>query len=197
MLQKYKLVITGLGNPIPAYENTWHNTGKEALIKFTKFLQSKNNCSQTTVQTKNEFTIMHFKHEYNDIKILIPNNIYMNTIGLYLCQHIPHDSILITLYDDIDIEINKIKVTTNPNKTHKGVLSIINNCKTRVKKFIWLKIGIKTEIYTNHYKHRLKDYVLTRIPNIYKNQLANNVYTKINYILTTFIKSPALAMHGY
>jgi len=199
MIQNYKLIITGLGNPIPQYQNTWHNIGKEALLEFAESLRSQSSYSFTDLSTqeKNEFITIQLNHKFSNITLLIPNNIYMNTIGSYLCKYISYKHILLTIYDDINLDVNKIKITPKPNRTHKGVLSILNNCKHKIKKLIWIKIGIKTTIYTNYYKNGLKDYVLTKIPKTYKSQIINNVYPKINNVLNNFIQNPALAMHGY
>lgn len=135
-----KLII-GLGNPGKQYENTKHNCGFLVVEKFANeldavFAENKKLKSQIA--------------KIGDIIIAKPTT-WMNESGesvSLLKEYYKIDTKNITIiYDDLDIEMGKIRVGVfNSAAGHNGIKSI------RMKiddKFIRIRVGIKNDTIKN------------------------------------------------
>jgi PTH1 family peptidyl-tRNA hydrolase len=113
------LIIVGLGNPGKKYEKTRHNIGSR-IIDELKYLKFKNVILAKPKTFMNE--------SGNAVKNLLKN------------YHLKPNN-LITIHDDIDIPLGKIKISAGHGSAgHKGVESIIKKLKS--KNFIRFRIGI-------------------------------------------------------
>lgn len=116
-------IIAGLGNPGNRYENTRHNVGFEAI----DYLSHKYSIPVTKLK---------FKALYGDGSIggkrvlLVKPQTFMNLSGESLRDVVEWYKIpmerLIVIYDDIDLEMGKIRVRGKGSAgTHNGMKSII------------------------------------------------------------------------
>lgn len=111
--------IIGLGNPGKEYENSRHNTGKNAVKFFAK------------------------KNEAKNLKI-IESGEFMNNSGRAVAKVIKSKKVaqtLIVVYDDLDLAVGTIKISYNKSSGgHNGLESVIKAIKTQ--EFTRVRIGI-------------------------------------------------------
>jgi len=139
------ILIIGLGNRGNRFQLTRHNSGWVVLDLLQKKWKKEHNFSDWKESKKMKAKIS--QGAIKDKKIILAKpSTFMNLSGktikslTFYYKVSPKD--LLVVHDDIDIELNKIKLSKNRNAAgHKGVLSIIEELKT--KDFPRLRIGIK------------------------------------------------------
>ncbi len=131
-------IIVGLGNPGKKYEHTRHNAGFEALDKLAK---------------EHDIKIDKLKHRAligegrigNEKVLLVKPQTYMNLSGESLasiCQFYKLDiDKLIVMYDDIDLDIGKLRIRKKGSAgSHNGMKSIIKCLSSQ--DFPRIRIGV-------------------------------------------------------
>lgn len=133
------ILIVGLGNPGPKYQNNRHNVGHQ----FVDFIAPLLNCS--IVKKEKLFSTM--KQSNNETIVLAKLQTFMNLSGLAvkkLVSHyplVPSPQSLIIIHDDLDIPLGKfhIQFASGP-LLHNGLESIEQHLKT--KDFYRIRIGV-------------------------------------------------------
>ncbi|NLK71843.1 MAG: aminoacyl-tRNA hydrolase [Clostridiales bacterium] len=131
-------IIVGLGNPGKKYENTRHNIGFITLDHIAE----KNNIKINKIKHKallGEGTIG------NEKVLLVKPQTFMNLSGNSIKEIVDYykESLdkLIVIYDDIDVEVGKIRIRKKGSAgTHNGMRSIIYNLVS--DDFPRIRIGI-------------------------------------------------------
>lgn len=133
-------LIVGLGNPGILYNKTRHNVGFMVLDEYLNSIGSKTDKKKfegiyTEVNIKNEKTIF-----------LKPQK-YMNLSGEVIKKYVDYFKIdvkdILIIYDDLDIELGKIKIKYKGSSGgHNGIKNIELNLNTNEYKRI--RIGIKS-----------------------------------------------------
>lgn len=134
-------VIVGLGNPGKQYENTKHNIGFITL----DYLAQENDIKINKIKHKalvGEGTISNKK------VLLVKPQTYMNLSGNSVREILEYYKIdaenLIVIYDDIDIEMGRLRIRKKGSAgTHNGMRSIIYDIQT--DQFPRVRIGIGGE----------------------------------------------------
>lgn len=133
------ILIIGLGNPGPKYQNTRHNVGFMVLDKFARKILSLKE------------TLWEFNKKFNSLLVVKPNLIlaqpqtFMNASGEAVAQltnfyKVDHDKIIV-IHDDVDLPLGKIKIRIGgASAGHHGVESIINKLGT--DQFARVRLGI-------------------------------------------------------
>lgn len=141
------------GNPGKEYEKTRHNVGFRAIDKLAEMLKIN--------MSKNKFDAIIGEGHINGEKImLVKPQTYMNLSGSSISQILdfyklePQD--IVVIYDDIDIQIGKIRIRKSGSSgTHNGMRNIISMIAS--EDFPRVRIGTdKPKAQMN-----LADYVLT------------------------------------
>ena len=150
-------VIVGLGNPGSNYSLTKHNFGFWVVDKLVKQSSLKYKAG------KGEYVFAQ-SNEYMFVK---PTT-YMNNSGIAIKQFLNYykldTSSLIIIYDDIDIDLGKIKFRAKgTDGGHNGVKSVIYHLGT--DSFDRLKLGIATSMNMRP----SEQYVLKAFPKKYNN----------------------------
>lgn len=127
-------LIVGLGNPGEKYKNTRHNIGFIFIDEIIKKLDIKENI-------RNDFNSEYIKTENAFFQKPMT---YMNDSGLAISMIMKYYKIdssdLYVIYDDMDLEIGRIRIREKGSAGgHNGIKSIINHCGD---KFTRIKIGI-------------------------------------------------------
>ena len=153
-------IIVGLGNPGKEYEKTRHNIGYRVI----DILAEKLNISVDKAKFKG---VIGSKGIGNSKIILVKPTTFMNLSGDCVVELLKYykanSKDLIVLYDDIDIDVGKIRVKPSGSPgTHNGMKDITNKIGT--KEFIRVRVG------TGKPKHEedLATYVLS---NFYKEEV--------------------------
>lgn len=134
------ILIAGLGNPGPKYENTRHNVGFKAIDKIAEGFQFPNFESQPIFNAK----ISRGKIAEKEVILAKPQS-FMNNSGksvkLLLNLYKITRTVLVVIHDDIDLPLGQIKIAKDRGSAgHKGVQSIIDTLGT--KDFIRFRIGV-------------------------------------------------------
>ena len=168
-------VIVGLGNPEDNYSSTKHNFGFWIIDKLVEQRSLKYKAG------KGEYVYVQ-----DDQYTFVKPTTYVNNSGVAIKQILDYyDSLstddLIIIYDDIDIELGKIKFKAQgTDGGHNGIKSIIYHLKTDC--FDRLKIGIATSM-----KMRPSEkYVLKPFPKKYNSlvtEVVENATLGISYYL--------------
>ena len=137
------MLIIGLGNPGIKYRNTRHNAGFIVLDSFIE----KNNLMKFSVSIKNNCMISEDCFGGEKIILMKPLT-FMNLSGVSAKKIVKKMNEkaenLIVVHDDIDIPVGKIRISRNRGAAgHKGVLSIMNELKT--KDFTRIRVGVLPE----------------------------------------------------
>ena len=149
------VLIAGLGNPGLKYEGTRHNTGYMAV-------------DEVAVRSSIHFTAERFSAVFGSgtvggkRSVLLKPVTFMNLSGKSIREavsfyHADPAKDLIVVYDDIDLDVGRIRIRKNGSAGgHNGMKSIIRELGT--EDFIRIRIGIggKPE------KWDLADWVLSR-----------------------------------
>ena len=170
-------LIVGLGNPGAKYQDTKHNIGFSAI----KALASKH--ENPDFQDKFDGQIAKINSSGEQILLFMPMT-YMNNSGIPLSKIINFYKIPISdvyvIYDDLDLEIGRIKIKQGGgNAGHNGLSSIDSHVG---KKYNKVRIGIgRPEL-----KSMVSSYVLSNFTNdeLKKTQMVLDFITKnINLLL--------------
>ena len=147
-------LVVGLGNPEKKYFNTFHNMGFMVVDKLAEKLGisfTKGECRAVTAHAK-----------INGEKVIIAKPVtYMNLSGEAV-QELTHKykiekGKLIVVYDDIDIDIGKLRIRVNGSAgTHNGMKNIVQMLST--EDFPRVRVGIGKET-----PMALVDYVLSQV----------------------------------
>ncbi|MCR4276895.1 MAG: aminoacyl-tRNA hydrolase [Candidatus Roizmanbacteria bacterium] len=137
------ILIVGLGNPGPKYQNNRHNVGHQ----FVDFIAPLLNCS--IVKKEKLFSTM--KQSNNETIVLAKLQTFMNLSGLAvkkLVSHyplVPSPQSLIIIHDDLDIPLGKfhIQFASGP-QLHNGIESVEQHLKT--KDFWRVRIGVDNRL---------------------------------------------------
>jgi len=167
-------IIVGLGNPGSNYSSTKHNFGFWVVDKIVEQSSLKYKAG------KGEY-IFAQSNEYMFVK---PTT-YMNDSGIAIQQLLSYYKLdikdFIIIYDDIDIDLGRIKFRASGSPGgHNGIKSIINHMKT--DSFDRLKIGIATSMNMRP----SEQYVLKAFPKKYNNlisEVLDNATSGVNYYL--------------
>ena len=130
-------IIVGLGNPGKEYEKTRHNAGYRVLDKVADKLGIDVN--------KSKFKGIYGSKGMLDKKIILCKPLtYMNLSGdcvVELLKYYKADiEDLIVIYDDIDIDVGKIRIKPSGSPgTHNGMKDITK--KIGSKEFVRVRIG--------------------------------------------------------
>lgn len=135
---EFMYLIVGLGNPEPEYSKTRHNMGFDVINKIAK-----------------KYEIDLSRSKFNGIfgsgiiegekVILLKPQTFMNLSGQSVKQYvefykIPLENILV-IYDDMDVEIEKIKIRKKGGPgTHNGMKSIVHELVS--EDFSRIRVGI-------------------------------------------------------
>lgn len=132
-------VVAGLGNPGAKYENTPHNVGFDAVDRFAERCDCQFKYS------------LRFKAEIAKTKIgsesvvLLKPQTFMNlsgeSVGAMLRFHKVTAAELIVLFDDVDLELGRIRVKPDGGSGgHNGLKSVIQHVGT--SKFVRVRMGV-------------------------------------------------------
>lgn len=148
-------LVVGLGNPGKQYTYTWHNCG----FLSTEILAQRNSISVTKVKFKGYYG--KGKISGKDAIILRPTT-YMNNSGESVIEAVKFFKIdpshVIIVYDDIDIQVGKIRVRPSGSAgTHNGMKSVIYHLGTQDFPRVRIGCGPVPE------KWNLVDFVLSEI----------------------------------
>ena len=116
-------VIVGLGNPGKQYENTRHNVGFNVI----DILAKEYDISVTKIKHK---ALIGEGRIGSEKVLLVKPQTYMNLSGetlidIYNYYKVDMDKIIV-IYDDIDLEVGKIRIRKKGSGgTHNGMRSII------------------------------------------------------------------------
>ena len=145
-------VVVGLGNPGPEYRDTRHNVGQRVLDRIATRLHKAWRQERGIVAARGMW-----RGETID---LVKPQTFMNVSGpavakvLRQLDAMPADLILV--YDDIDMELGKVRVRMRGSAGgHNGVKSVIDALGTDDIRRV--KIGIGRP----EHKHDVPDHVLT------------------------------------
>jgi PTH1 family peptidyl-tRNA hydrolase len=131
-------LIVGLGNRGAEYDNTRHNVGFDTINFLARYLEIN--------VTKLKFKAYIGEGKIGDQKIvLIKPQTYMNLSGESVREAIKwykvDPSNLIVIYDDIDIDVGKLRIRPKGSSgTHNGMKSIIHQIKS--DEFPRIRIGV-------------------------------------------------------
>ena len=148
-------LIVGLGNPEGEYSNTRHNMGFDTINHLSQKLNIN--------VTKEKFEGLYGDGFINNEKIiLLKPQTYMNLSGKSIIKYmdfykIPSENIII-IYDDIDIDIGKIKIRKKCGPgSHNGMKSVVENLRT--EDFPRIRVGIGKPMF----KEMMIGYVLQKL----------------------------------
>ena len=135
--------IVGLGNPGEEYENTRHNTGREAVLKLLKDLKIED----LKINKKSNALTTEGKIGREKVIFILPET-FMNKSGNAVSYFIKaktgknkSQENLIVIHDDIDLPLGTLKISYNKGTGgHKGLESVVKAVKT--KEFVRIRIGI-------------------------------------------------------
>lgn len=136
--------IIGLGNPGEEYENTRHNTGREAVQKLLKDLKIED----FEFNKKTNALISEGKIGKEKAMLILPET-FMNKSGSAVSYFVKPKlksskkglENLIVVHDDIDLPLGTLKISYNKGTGgHRGLESVVKAVKT--KEFVRIRIGI-------------------------------------------------------
>lgn len=142
---KIKL-ITGLGNPGPDYENTYHNAGFLLADYLKKNQQIFNFPAYAKAPAGRQFPRLRRGSGGQATPKILKSEVYMNESGVWVKKilkkyNLKPEEVLIA-HDDSDITLGSFKLSFGRGSAgHKGVESIIKQLGT--KGFWRLRIGVR------------------------------------------------------
>ena len=145
-------VVVGLGNPGPEYRDTRHNIGQRVLdvlaARLHKAWRREGSCVMARAQWRGEPLAL--------VKPQTFMNVTGPTVAAALRKLGEGSAELILVYDDIDMELGKVRVRMKGSAGgHNGVRSVIAALATEDIRRV--KVGIGRP----EYKHDVPDHVLT------------------------------------
>ena len=183
------MIIVGLGNPGEQYENTRHNVGFKAIDLVAEKLGIAIN--------KEKFSGLFGEGIYNGKKvILLKPQTYMNLSGVSVSEIMDYYKFsldeLLVVYDDIDIEIGKIRIRPEGSSgTHNGMRNISDMLASH--DFPRIRIGTGKPMAGAD----LKEYVLAKIPLEEKEEINKGIQTAAEAVLEILNNGVEKAMNIY
>lgn len=139
------IMIAGLGNPGPEYDETRHNVGFMALDAIAHSFK---------VRRFNHNRLAHWAavdlalcDELEPVRIfLVKPQTFMNNSGVAIAPMMKERNILlenlIVIHDEMDLPVGTVRVSFNATAAgHNGVRSIADNCGG--KGFVRVRVGIE------------------------------------------------------
>ena len=156
-------IIMGLGNPGKKYENTRHNAGFDVVDELAKRL----NVSIDKIKHK---ALIGEARIGTEKVILVKPQTYMNLSGetaISISQFYKMDlDKLIVVYDDIDLDIGKLRIRKKGSAgSHNGMKSIIKCLGSQ--DFPRVRVGVSKP----EPGRELADFVLSRVPKDRQNDM--------------------------
>lgn len=150
------ILVVGLGNPGAKYENTRHNVGFMAVDLLLKKLTS---VDKSVWEENKKFNCLMAKID-KDLTLIKPLS-FMNASGEPVGRLMRFFKVsnfgLYVVHDDIDLPLEKIKITTGHGSAgHKGVDSIIENIGSN--NFVRIRVGIGQDKKIEGEKFVLSDF---------------------------------------
>lgn len=173
-------LIVGLGNPEEEYSKTRHNMGFEVINK----LSEKYNINLS----KNKFKGLYGTGDIEGKKVLLLKpQTYMNLSGDSIIEFLNFYKLnldnVIVIYDDIDTEVEKIKIRKKGGPgTHNGMKSVIQRLSS--EEFTRVRVGIGMP----ERKHDLINYVIGHINDEEYNKLQTGI-DKASKAIVEILKS--------
>jgi len=154
---KRKLVlVVGLGNPGPEYENTYHNVGFRVVDRMADLyrVRIRQTCGPALVSDK----IVLGKQT----AVLVQPQTFMNRSGLILPKLFERFEAAITdvivVYDEFALPLGKLRVRQKGSAGgHNGIKSIISTAGS--DEFMRVRVGINPD----HPVTDVRDFVLSRV----------------------------------
>lgn len=180
------ILIVGLGNPGAKYRYTYHNVGFEVADALAAKLGGKFNkdvCDAKVAECKKAGVV-----------IAKPQT-YMNLSGeavkkLVRAYGVDETQELIVCYDDVDIQIGKLRLREDGSAgTHNGMRNIVLELGTQ--NFMRLRVGTKTAELAGG-EVALLDFVLSKINYKYHDDMKKAIDNGV-FALEQIIKGVPLA----
>ncbi len=169
------ILIVGLGNPGMKYKNTYHNVGFVAIDELAKQMKIK--------LTKSECDSKTGKGIYKGVEVVLAKpQTYMNLSGEAVEKLVRHynidvESELVICYDDIDLNIGKLRIREDGSAgTHNGMRNIVKCLNTQ--SFKRVRVGTKTPQLAQH-EVNLIDFVLSKVDYEYKEDLSRGIMNAV------------------
>ena len=182
-------IIVGLGNPGDEYKNTRHNLGFMVIDKLEDLLKISPN--------KKRLGGLVGTGSYKGEKIvLVKPQTFMNLSGDCVVKVLKYYKLtsedLIVIYDDIDIEVGKIRIKSSGSPgTHNGMRDITKKIGTN--DFVRVRVGSGKPRETQD----LVDYVLSNIKKDEKVPIGKAVENAADSIVEILENGTASAMNKY
>lgn len=183
-MKKIKIIV-GLGNPDKKYLKTRHNIGFMAIDNIKTHFDFPN------FKTKTSFNAAISESTIDDTSVLLVKPLtYMNLSGQAVSSILRFHKLktedLIVIYDDIDLNLTKIRIKANGGPgTHNGMKSIVTEVGAN---FTRIRIGIRGETYEDK-PMDLAGYVLCNFEADEQVEIANAL-TKTALIVADLINQP-------
>ena len=177
------------GNPGEKYEGTRHNVGFETIDMIAEKLN--------IVMNKEKFNGIFGEGLYNGKKVMLLKPMtYMNLSGESVCEIVDFYKIplsdLIVIYDDIDIEVGKIRIRPEGSSgTHNGMRNISDMLGSHDFPRIRIGTGKPNEGVD------LADYVLGKFPNEEKVEIKKSIEMAADAVLDILDSGIEKAMNTY
>ncbi|MDE7366182.1 MAG: aminoacyl-tRNA hydrolase [Lachnospiraceae bacterium] len=148
-------IIAGLGNPTKDYEGTRHNIGFSVIERLADQYN-------ITIQERKHKAVCGKGMLEGEKVLLLKPQTYMNLSGESIADAVAYYKIdpeedLIVIYDDIDLDVGRIRVRAKGSAGgHNGMKSIIGCLGTQVFSRVRVGVGAKPKDWD------LADYVLGR-----------------------------------
>lgn len=160
-------LIVGLGNPEPEYSNTRHNMGFDTINIISRKFNIE--LSQKKFEAISGNGIIS-----GEKVILIKPQTYMNDSGKSVKQYVDFYEIplsnLLVIYDDMDTEIQKIRVRSGGGPgSHNGMKSLVDCLNS--ENFMRIRVGIGRPIT----EFDRINYVIGKVPQEEYNRLKQGV----------------------
>src|SRR3989338_5256480 len=114
------ITVIGLGNPGEEYENTRHNAGRSAAMRFAKYFEFLD----FELNKRANALISEVKIGKTKVLVALPET-FMNKSGNAAAKLIrlkKENKDLVVIHDDLDIPVGKFKISYGKNSGgHKGV----------------------------------------------------------------------------
>jgi PTH1 family peptidyl-tRNA hydrolase len=154
------IMIAGLGNAGPEYDETRHNVGFMALDAIAhSFKVHRFNHNRLAHWAAIDVALCHGPELFRIV--LVKPQTFMNSSGVAIAPMMKERNILlenlIVIHDEMDLPVGAVRVSFNATAAgHKGVRSIADNCGG--KGFVRVRVGIEKP----HSKDGVIDFVLSR-----------------------------------
>ena len=182
-------LIVGLGNPENEYKNTRHNMGFDTI----NVLAEKHNIQMN----KSKFDAITGDGQIEGEKvILVKPQTFMNLSGKSVIQFFNFYKVdiehLIVIYDDMDVDIGKIKIRKKDGPgSHNGMKSLVNELNSQ--DFPRVRVGIGKPKFNND----MINYVIGSIPEEEKTILNESTKQAAEAVLEILKNGIDMAMNKF